>query len=79
MHSCDITTCHEFVGYGLITKTIKGYDLVIGMNASKASHGRDHNLIRDGKAIFPHKYTMNFLLITNVWTTVFLLTLNRTK
>jgi hypothetical protein len=38
MHSYDIIACHDFVGYELITKVIKGYDLVIEMNVSKASH-----------------------------------------
>jgi len=35
-------------------------------------------MVRYGKAIMPHKYPMNFLLIVNLWTTTFFLTLNTT-
>jgi hypothetical protein len=35
-------------------------------------------MIRYGKIIVPHKYPMNFPLITNVWTATFLLTLKST-
>jgi hypothetical protein len=35
-------------------------------------------MVRYGKAIIPHKYPMNFLLIIYVWTETFLLTLKST-
>jgi hypothetical protein len=38
MHTCDVITYYGFVGYELITKAIKGYDPIIGMNTSNASH-----------------------------------------
>ena len=56
LHTCDIITCHEFVGYELIAKAIKGYDHVIGMNASKSSHVWGHDMDGYGKALVPHKY-----------------------
>ena len=58
----------------------KMYEPVIGMDAMKASHVWDHDMVGYGKVwlwkwYVPHKYPMNFLLLNNIWTTTFLLTL----
>ena len=56
MHTCDVIAYYGFVGYELITKAIKGYDPIIGMNTSNTSHVWGHDLARYGKALVPHKY-----------------------
>jgi hypothetical protein len=55
------------------------------MDARKDSHVFDHDKVCYGKVwlwkgYVPQKYPMNFLLLNNIWTTTFLLTLmNTTK
>jgi hypothetical protein len=55
MHTCDAITYYGFVDHELITKTIKGFDSIIGINASNASHVWGHDMARYGKDLVPHK------------------------
>jgi hypothetical protein len=45
MHSCDIVTCHDFGIYELIIESRKGYDTIIEINSSKASHAWDDGMV----------------------------------
>jgi len=45
MHASDTLISHELLGYGIITKLIKGHEPVIGINTNKISHVQDHVMV----------------------------------